>query len=237
MVDSPMVVQDIFEPKEIEKDLAKVLAVHRQNLVPLGLGDYYWDFGTRFSLERKKADQVLNEMGARLDIQLEKHSLNADVIGLLVEDIVTPRPDGSCQVWARKGGIFAPVRKIAKEFTGYQAYLWRLRQEGILVFETPDMHSTALAIASWVYSSLKPEGSHKTFRKHHKPQVQTFSRNPYVETLMGVRNARIGEKTALKLFERFKTPFDVFVADYSELVSAIGESAAESFLKGIGRRL
>ena len=233
----PTIIQDVFEPTEMATYLSSVLNVHKQNLVPLGLADYYWDCGKRTTLEHKTAAQFVRESGARLDSQLNKYLSNADDIGIVVDGFITPSPNGATIVWMRRGKYFVQQQTIDKDFNATTAYIWSLQQMGIPVFQFADLYSMAMGIASFVYNSLKPDSQHKTLKKHIRPQV--FHPDPKVETLMGTssgeRGGLVGEVTGLKLIQAFGTPFGVYTAKWDNLVDIMGEARAAKFLRAIGR--
>ncbi len=242
----PLIVMDVHEdPKDkgMERLLSTTLQVVRQNLEPLNLADYCWHTDIVHTVELKEAEAAIMESGARLDAQLTKYQHAAEDIWLFIQNPITANPDGSCKVWKRRNMFFIPGKTLNKEYTTFMAYIYSLAvNEGIHTLFTADMSATAWALSSFVYNSHKPAGSHTTLRKHLKPRVATvlnpespFEAQPFVETLMGIKNARIGEKTALKLISRFKTPFDLAVASVDDVAEVIGLTAAELYFKSIGR--
>ena len=244
---SHVLVVDVFETDFMANALSKLLTVHRQNLVPLGVGDYYWDTGTRYSLEHKSGDQAVSESGQRLDRQLRTHMSNADVVGLVISNIVSPSRSGNCLIW-KKDYVPGPrptwrwrqLREVNKPFTAYMGYLWQLHSAGIGVYQFDSRDSLALGIAEFVYNSHKP--NHTTLQKHQRPIVNLIKKkikgwkpNPFIETLMGTRNGGIGEVRATKLIEKYKTPANVYKAKAEELFQILGQSSAIKFMRAIGR--
>jgi hypothetical protein len=249
----PTVIQDKFENIVAYEHLSRLLTVVRHNLVPIGVGDYFWHDadGLKISLEHKTGEEAASESGNRLDGQLEKHIRNADLVGLIISDMITPTPEGSIQVWKRKynrvikkfDDAFVRGRTVDKEYSAFEAYIFSLERLGVPVFRVPDLESMAHTIASFVYNSTnKRAKDHTTLRKHLRPRVTTTLAMPdgidkgYVETLMGIRKARIGEKTALKLIQEFETPHKVLTASVESLRRVIGKGTAENLLDSIGRK-
>ncbi len=231
----PVVVLDVFEHPNMEKGLSVHLNVIRENLVPKGLADIYWVSDHKITFEHKTMEQLLSEMGQRLDDQLRKHTQHADEVGLVVDGLVTPYPGGGCQLWAvsKTKGVFYKKGRHAAGFEELQAYLWRLDKEGITVYQFPDITSLCLGVSAFVYNSLKKE--HKTLRRYVKTKPILWEPDPYLETLMGISGARIGEKTAQKLIGKWKTPFEVFVAKGEDVEAEIGVEVTKRLWKGIGR--
>lgn len=240
------IIKDKFEPTDIGLYLKEQgLTVVDKLLEPIGLADYYW-VGKEDSVtvERKQAGEAISQSGARLDSQLMKYTRNPNVgrVILIIEGVYTPSPEGYCQLWRQERDYFTKQKKakehgiIKKEYTTFKAYLWSLHREGIEVYETTDIRSTALTLASFVFNDTK-KGEHKTLRSNLKPRPKPFKPDPYVETLMGIKDARIGEKTAIKMVDRFDTPFNALVASFEDLDEIMGEAAARRFLTAIGREL
>ena len=71
------IIVDTFETDIVRTYLSWTLQVHKMNLVPRGLADFFWDTGLRYTLEHKTAAQAVSESGQRLDKQLAKHIQNA----------------------------------------------------------------------------------------------------------------------------------------------------------------
>lgn len=231
------IVVDVFESQTVEIELSKTLKVMRHNLVHEGLADFYWYCGHRVTLEHKTMEQVLQEMGGRLDTQLRRYSQNAEEVGLIIDGFATPRPnEPACDLWSRSKtrGVFYKRNRPAKHsWEALQAYLWRLRKEGFLVYEAPDLESMCLALSAFVYNSVKPE--HKTLKHYRKVRPVLWTPNPYVETLIGIGGTRIGEITANKILAKYQTPFRAFLANSADGDWPAGEAVYRQIQKGIGR--
>jgi len=242
-----LVMMDTFEADYMQTCLQQLLIVNRMNLVPLGVGDYYWDTGTRYSLEHKTGEQAISESGQRLDKQLRKHLDNSDQVGLVISNIVTPSTDGQCMVWRK---VFNPVanrwswkihKYVNKPYTAFQGYIWQLEMLGIGVFQFDCMESMALGIAEFVFNSHKHK--HTTLTKHIRPharqarqkEVRDWKPDPYIETLMGIRNGNIGEARAKRLITKYITPIQAMLADKADLEQLLGAQSANKFLQAIGR--
>lgn len=247
-----LVMMDTFEVSYMEQCLQQLLLVNRRNLVHMGVGDYYWDTGTRYSLEHKTGSQAISESGQRLDQQLRKHLDNADQVGLIISNFVTPSPDGDCVVWTkqwsqpRQRWSWKLHETVHKSFAAYQGYLWQLQILGIGVFHFDCLDSMALGIAEFVFNSHKHK--HTTLMRHLRPharqqapkndrqqKVRNWKPDPFIETLMGIRNGNIGEARATKLIGKYNTPIQAMLADKAELTKELGPAAATKFLQAIGR--
>lgn len=244
----PAIFLDIFESSDMEKLLSQTLTVTRMNLVPTGMGDIVWNCGHWVSLEHKDIQQVLAEMGGRLDDQLRKHTQHADEVGLIYNGFATPVPGKrACYVWERsktgdtfqKKGRYNPKTKkyvpieFGHSWEELQAYLWRLDKMGITVYQAPDLSSLCLAVSAFVYNSFKAE--HKTLERYVKTKPILWKPDPYVETLMGVSGARMGEISAKKVVEAYGTPYRAFLAQEGDGKWPLGKIAFNLLKKGIGR--
>lgn len=234
----PSIVLDIFESPEMETLLSQTLEVVRKNMVALGLADFYWvSPAGRITLEHKTSEQVLAEMGGRLDLQLIRYLTNADIVGLVIDNIVTPDMDKPySMVWKQDKAdrIFYPFMRVKVAFENYQAYLWSLRNQGIVVAEFPNLKALCRGISSFLHNSLK--STHTTLRRHYKPQIPPLiNPDPRVETLMGMSGLRIGEKTAKSLIDAYGSLIDIYNADPSDLEILLGKVGTSRFLDAIGR--
>jgi len=242
----PVIYVDIFEPQEdkakgiigAKKGLEKwSVDVEIKNMVPTGFADYTW-FGNEITtFEHKKADQMLAELGGRLDEQLNKHAGHAERVGLITDGIITPNPQGGCDLWQRSkdGRFFVKTRIHHTGYEQYMAYVWSITREGVEYINVPDEYSLYLALATFAHNSHKP--SHDTFRKHIKKRPNTFETDPHIETLMGVGDAKVGEINAQKLLEHFRTPFRVFTAQPEDGMDVVGQAMWRRIMKGIGREI
>lgn len=245
---NPVVVMDTFEGRSkgqnIEAELGRFLTVMRENLVPLGLADYFWTGfdGTRFTLEHKNAGELMQDMGGRLDDQLRKHTQNADDVGLIIDGMMTPAEDGkSTYIWrvsAKNPKIMTRQHKSPHSYQEVMGYLWGLDKAGINIYCVPDWVAMCRCIAEYVYNTLKPE--HRTLKRYIKShpvildEKATPEHRKYVGTLMGLSGARIGEITAKKILQDQDTPFKFFISEANENPK-IGDEAFKSAMRAIGR--
>lgn len=247
---NPVLVMDVFEGKakgeNIAKELSKYLTVIRQNLVPLGLADYFW-IGVddrRYTLEHKTARELLSNMGNRLDVQLRKNTQNADDVGLIWNGVITPTRNGKgCYPWdVSKSDPSTMVRGKASphSYQEVMGYIWSLEHNGISVYNVPDWRTMCRAISEFVYNTLKSD--HKTLRRYVKtrpiildPGVSETEKT-YIKTLMGISGARIGEATAKKILKVYKTPFDFLMSEPGDKPE-IGKALFNNAMKGVGREI
>lgn len=232
----PVIMIDIFQSAEFEAALSKYLTCVRTNMVPLGLADVFWQAGHRITLEHKKVGSFLSEAGQRLDNQLRKHTQHADEVGLIIEGMITPHPHGGSQIWeeAVSSKVFYKKHRDAVGYEAIMAYVWSLHENwGINTYFFPNLEALALGVAAFVSNSLKPD--HQTLQRYGRSKPVLWEPDPYVESLIGIGDARIGERTAKKLLERWKNPFEVFMAPGFEVEEVIGREATKRLFKGIGR--
>jgi len=241
---------DVFEGhakfQDVEGELSKYLTVVRQNMVHLGLADFFWVGldNKRFTIEHKTGTEFMQTMGNRLDTQLRKHSQNADDVTLLIEGVIQPTPDGKkCFVWKPSQKNRNIMVKGFESYHSYQevmGYIWSLEHNGFTVVQVPDWRTMCRAIAEFVYNTLKAE--HRALRHYvkTKPIVVDPGASPkermYIQTLMGLSEARIGEILAKRILATHGTPFKFFL---SEMASNwdIGEATHVKAMKSIGRNV
>ena len=219
---NPVAIVDVFEQQRIADELSKNnLTIMRQNLVPLGVGDIFWMGldGLRFSWEHKTIEQALAESGQRLDDQLRKHTQHADIVGLCIDGIAVPGVGHSgCDIFepSRKNPkILVKTKKHPKTFEGLMSFFASISTFNIrIMYGYPDYISMCRAIAQMVYHSLT--AGHKSLQHVVKTKPVLFEAQQYVETLMGLENAKIGEQTAKKILLTHKTPFNFYLSEFNE---------------------
>ena len=232
-----MLLIDTFEPAALEDLLKQVTDVTRTSLNAASMSDYYWQAvdGHTVQLERKQAGELLADIN-HCELQLQKYLPNADEMGLIVEGIIMPEPEGTV-VYKLSGDrrFFYRDGEYRVRFSLLMAWFWALDKCGITVYQVPTLEATAIAIGAMYSNSQKEE--HTTLRRYIKEKIVAQSPDPYVLTLMGLRGAGLGETKAIALIEHFSTPFDVFVASEQELaeVKGIGKGIARKIHRSIGR--
>ena len=241
---SPTVVVDTFESPEFEVALQRYqLNTVRDYLVGKGLADVYWigQGSIKYTFEHKTAIQAASEMGERLDGQLRKHSQHADVVGLIIDGVMTPRDGGGIDFWklseAKKKGakpIFYKYRHSKMGYEVLQAYLWSLNRDGIYAFTFPTLDALGLGLAAFISNSLKTK--HNTLTHHIRSKPVTWEEDPYVLTLMGLNKARIGEITARKILEAYDTPWDFFRSGMDKGEDIVGRETFLAAMRSIGRK-
>lgn len=246
----PVLVMDVFEGKakgeDTEQELAQFLTIVRQNLVPLGLLDFFWIGATslRYTLENKTAKELLSEMGGRLDEQLRRATNHADDVGLIWRGVITPTSDGrGCYPWylsKQNPKIMVRGKSSPHSYQEVMGYIWGLEHTGISVYNVPDWRTMCRAIAEFVYNTLKAE--HKTLQRYHKTKPVildpglTDVEKGYVQTLMGISGARIGEATAKRILAAHRTPFNFLVSEMGDKPE-IGDGTFRNAMKAIGRNI
>jgi hypothetical protein len=234
----PTIVVDIFEKPEVPLLLEKYgCTVVTQNMVPLGFADFMWldAIGKRHTLEHKTVDQLVSEMGGRLDGQLRKHMENADHVGLVIDGVVTPKTDGGVQYWGHKanGKVFFKARTSSIGYEALMAYVWSIRNMGVPVYWFGDLDGLCLGVSAFVHNSMKP--THTALQHHVKTKPVVFREDPYIMSLMGLHDAHIGEKTAQKILDHFGTPHKYFTADVDEGIDTVGRAVFLNSMRAIGR--
>ena len=225
---------DVHEPIEVSEGLQRYhIIVSRQNLVPKGFADIYWVGydNITYTLERKTAEQVVSEMGYRLDEQLTKHTQHVNEVGLIIEGIATPLEGGGTQFWEQhKGGeAFFRGRTSPVGFEAYSAYLWRLDKQGIAVYNFANLDALCLGVASIISNTNKSE--HRGLGNYRKSHKITRDITPQEQLLMSLPG--VGPKIAQRILEQYATPFNFFEAGVP--VKGLSQAKYEEIMKMIGR--
>lgn len=231
---------DVHEPYLIFTTLQKSLKAIKMPNEPKGLADYWWNNGKLHMWERKQARELLGAIGKKLDTQLLKYKTNhPDAgIGIIQEGLITPANNGRCQLWrkTRSRGknprhIYVMGPEVPVDYVAYRAYLFRREMEGIPVVITEDEWDTAITITSMVYNSYKKE--HMGLNRYVVAKVD--SRDPYTSLLMS--HTGVGKKTAERLLEIFKTPWDLYTASFTNVAEASTKRIATLIFKDLGKNV
>jgi len=232
-----MIQLDVFEPTDLEELIAQVAPVNRMALNSMGYADvliHAFDAHT-IQIENKRAEELLSSGLDRVERQLRRQYDKANENMLLIRGMVAPRGEGvavyhessSKSVWYKRETYSNP------SYGGYRAWLWSLDKLGITCIEVPSLLAAATAIVTIYHQAQKAE--HQTMRRYIKQKIRLEEPNPYVETLMGLRGANLGEKTAKQLIDVFGSPWAVFCRSHEELAEVVGSAMAGKVLKAIGR--
>jgi len=227
---------DIFEPRSIETVLSQSLNVARCPLQSQGLADYYWEAIHRETIERKQGGELIGQAypRGRLDGQLRKYIISEVRVTLLCEGLISPASDGGCLLWGRRGDYYVRLKSFKRKYISLMAYLWSIQKRwGIQTVFTSDPVASALAIGAIVTNSHKTISD--TLNPYSGARPLLSAPNPYIETLIGLSGAHIGEVTAKKVLSHYSTPFLAFTEDVASLRKALGKNLADRILQSIGR--
>ena len=203
---------DSHESIELELILSQVLDIEREHLNQMGKADLYWldRNGKAIQCELKQAGEALGSLDS-VEEQLGREMPGGDYLVLAIRGVVTPLPNGFCQVWERSKqnpNIMFGGREFKQQYTGYRAWLTRLQELGVLVIEVPDIQSLALSIAALYNLSMKSELEHKTFTRlipeSYWLTEEDEAKRDLALTLMGIRPKwGGGEELCLALADQF----------------------------------
>ena len=144
-----MIYLDTHESIELELLLSQCAPVERALLNP-ERGDVWWidAQGRQVSFELKQNGELLGSLES-VEEQLAREMQNVDYLGLGIRGIITPTVSGYCQTWKVADGnpnIIRKAQEYRHSYKGLRAWLARLQELGIVVIETPDVHSMAIAL-------------------------------------------------------------------------------------------
>ena len=230
---------DVFESEALEKLIAQSIPLQRQPLNARGMGDvviFAWD-GHRISIENKQADELLGDMDGCED-QLRKQMGHAEENLLLIRGVVIPDHVGCTTLRQAKSNpnlFHKGTHWNRPNYLGYRRWLYSLDKMGVTCIEVPNIQGAAVAIVS-IYKYAQ-EKEHSTLNRYIKHKARLEARDPFVETLMGIAGANLGETRAKELVRVYGTPFCVLSQTVEELArnDGIGPGIARKILKGVGR--
>src|SRR3990167_8280083 len=155
-----MIYLDTHESIELELLLSQCAPVERALLNP-ERGDVWWidAQGRQVSFELKQNGELLGSLES-VEEQLAREMQNVDYLGLGIRGIITPTVSGYCQTWKVADGnpnIIRKAQEYRHSYKGLRAWLARLQELGIVVIETPDVHSMAIALIAQYENSLNAE--------------------------------------------------------------------------------
>jgi len=233
-----LILIDIHEPTQLELLLSQTTDVSKTNLNGNLMADYYWPAidGHTIQIERKQAGELLSNLN-HCEKQLMKYLPNADETILLIEGVMLPHVEQTVvYVLTGDSRFFRRSNVYRPRYSMVMAWLWQLDKSGVTIFQTGSLDATAIAISAMYTNSQKEE--HTTLKRYIKNQVKPLVPNPFVETLMNIKNAGIGETKALALIEHFETPFNFVMASEDELceVAGIGPGIARKIHLALGRK-
>ena len=126
------------------------------------------------------------------------------------------------------------LKSFKRKYISLMAYLWSIQKRwGIQTVFTSDPVASALAIGAIVTNSHKTISD--TLNPYSGARPLLSAPNPYIETLIGLSGAHIGEVTAKKVLSHYSTPFLAFTEDVASLRKALGKNLADRLLQSIGR--
>jgi len=254
-----MLLADHSEPKELVKLLGQSVPVAVQNLNQTSRGDYYFggEDGKTRQFCRVQAGELLSNIDSEED-ELRRYYANADESNQIIEGIISPFP-----LTKRNRGV--TIRKGASRHTlfsykitegghiysehpydisssEYFAWIRGLNRAGIVTYYTINYVDTAKLLVAIYNNEQRPPDSHTTLNRYYRPRIVIRKQDPFVKALMCLSLAYrlgIGEEKAVSIATRYKTIYDVNMAEVDELCqcAGIGKIVATKLLEALGREL
>ena len=229
---------DEFEPVEIVAGLKQVFPTSLQ--LPLnrnGWADYVWDNYNSDpvgQLERKQAPEIVSNLDSvEEQIRKELQSKPDIPLTLLIEGITEPLLGGiQTYVLTPDNKVFRKGRFFKTRYDRYEGFLLGLESQGVRIWRTSSWQGTVQALVRFQKQALDPE--HTILNRYVK--IPLFHPDPMVQTLMGIKGAEIGPKTAEALIEVFGTVWDVMRQDVDTLAKntpGMGKVSAQKMLDSI----
>ena len=229
---------DIFEPLQIVRGLKQVYSDTTH--LPLnqhGYADYVIDKPDSTpdnQWERKQVPEILSSIDSVEDQLRRELQAKPDIpLGLMVEGIAEPAPGGiQTYILATNGAVFRKGKFFKTRYERYEGFLVGLQQMGITVWRTTSWEGTVEALVRFQKHALNPD--HTILNRYLK--IPMFHPDPHVVTLMGIKGAEIGPKTAEALIAAFGTAWDVMRQDaetLAEHVPGVGLVSAQKIVDAI----
>jgi len=221
--------------------------------------DYYFggEDGKSRQFCRVQAGELLSNIDSEED-ELRRYYDNADESNQIIEGLISPLP------FTKRSKVVS-IRRCASPNTlfsykvaangyihgeqawdmsssEYHAWIRGLNRTGIITYYTVNYIDTAKLLAAIYKNEQKQPDEHTTLNRYTRPRIYIQDQNPFVKALMFLSAAYrlgIGEEKAKAIATKYKTIFDVNMAEVSELCecSGIGKGIAEKLLKALGREL
>lgn len=225
---------DLAEPDDIISLLRQSAEVDILDLNIHGLADYIFTSVdcVQIQMEREKASTILGNT-VQVEDEIRRHMQDEGIFALIVENIILPHPDG-CMAGAIKGQYFQPTYfSKTTRYEAIMAWFWQLEMAGVKVIRTNSLQESATAISSIYHNSQKL--NHSTFKRYFK-HITSWHPNPLIESLMGLKDAGLGEKKASALADVYGTSlYKAINAPVEELEMILGKAGMAKFIKAIGR--
>jgi len=254
-----MILVDHSEPEELISLLRQSSPVSVMPLNQTKRSDYYFggEDGKTRQFSRKQAGELLGNID-EAESQLRDYYENADENYQIVEGLISSVPLTrrdrspsaiSVRRQSRPNNLFS--YKVAENGYIYDehswdvssallyAWLFQLSQVGVITYFSENYVGTARLLAAIYRNCQKPPEEHSTLQRYIKPRIYIKEHNPFVETLMGLKGAELGEVKAKALLDYFGSPLSLFMASIEEIcqVEGFAKKTAEKILSAIGREL
>lgn len=257
-----MLLIDLSEPDEIIRLIEQSVPVAILNLNQTKRSDYYFggEDGRTRQFSRKQAGELLSDID-EAESQIRDYYDNADENYQVVEGIISEapitkrsRPVSSGNISIHRGP--APHRLFSYKVASngficnervhdvspsmLDAWEYSLNRCGVITYYRTTAIATAKLLVAIYRNCQKPPENHTTLQRYIIPRIRLEHHDPFVEALMSLSLAYkigIGEKKARILATRYKTLFDLTMAEVDELCycEGIGKEIAKRLLKALGR--
>ncbi len=209
---------DQNEPISIALYLSDCLDVERKLLnrpAPEPKPDYvFLNYEGKFvGVSRKQGGEWLGTIDST-EAQLLEEMGNVDYMALLIEGWFAPATDDSGGSYSWAPSLKSPTiayqnRHYPQSHKGMRMKLASLHDKGILILQTANELDTAITLIALYEEEQKPLAERTTFnrltKEHYWIQEANLAKKDFALSLMGIRNARVGEEIALALADRFDT--------------------------------
>jgi ERCC4-type nuclease len=196
-----------------------------------------------------------------MEDELRRYYNNADENNQIIEGIISPfrltkeQPRGYNRVSVRRettgqlytykvepNGYIHSAHCFETSSSEYFAWIRGLSRAGIATYYTINYVDTARLLSAIYRNEHKPPDAHTTLNRYTRPKIYIQEHNPFVKALMYLSAAYklgIGEEKAKSIAARYKTIFDINMAEINELCECegIGRKIAIKLLEALGREL
>ena len=189
-------------------------------------------------IERSEIGNLIEKLrSGELESQMLKCQDSYNSIILLVEGVYDSL-DGLLTIY-KKGsrGYFRSHIYPHTRYNDIMAMIVRLSEMGIEIISSSNFECSMEVVKVIYYQRTKPEEEHRLFQKIRAIKIPVkLSSNPAVPKLLALC-PRLGEKTAIRLINRFGSIYNILCANDEELleVEGFGRGLLNKLKIGVGK--
>jgi hypothetical protein len=234
---------DVYEPDEIVNSLAQMFPdTCKLPLNQQGFADYLWSGKLGLEQAERKQIREICEGMERVEDQMRRHLQDQPEVKqyLIVEGVYLPTGDGGMQPFYlnKSGEGWWKGKEYDRRYMSlarYTGFLEAIRRMGVDVIEVPHWSVTVYKLSRLRVGNEK--GDEGIMQRHVK--IPLFHPDPYVVTLMGIKDGGLGPELAQNCLSVFDTPAKLLSQEpetISQHVPGMTYAKAVKLLQAWGRK-